>query len=155
VSPKFSTRLADLRRAGEIAAGDHDAAVAEVGRLIVAYAEGEAVGSLDEVLGLKSRPGQVHWRTEVARQRLHDAYRAVAATISGPSRAARARDTHRRLARYAQSQWRFDRGKYECPYREGDERAALWSIMRLHGGSGPLSEAQIKRLLATATEVSG
>jgi hypothetical protein len=150
----LAARVAALRRAGQLAARDNDPEVVEVGRTLLTFADGRTSGSLDEALGLRSSPGQESWRTELNRQTRDDLIRRYADTfIAADTLGGRAREVHRRLARYGSGQWHHDKDKYRCPYVDGDERAHLWAIFRQQArvsperGDAPLAAATIKQLI--------
>lgn len=101
------------------------------------------VDSLDEALGLKSRPGSRRWQTLAALEARDAHLRAAASTfdLAAPELA-------RKLDRYASTAWPRDRASSTCPSRlEGKPEADFWRALR--AWPRQVGERQLQKMLRT------
>jgi hypothetical protein len=106
--------------------------------------------SLEEALGLRFAKGGVPWWLEEAIRVRDAALRALADQVyADHCLTAKAREVRKLASRYAASAWRFDRCRDAMPTAYmGTPKQHLW-VAFSSGAAMPLSERQLRNVLAT------
>jgi hypothetical protein len=105
--------------------------------------------TIEEALGLQAPKGGVPWHLEEALRKRDAALRELAAGFCvSDSVSAQARRIRSWAVRYAASAWRFDRDDDDMPaHYRGTVKALLWLAFK-SGARMPISERQLRNILA-------